>query len=101
MNLVLTTVPKKSQAQRLARQLVENKLAACVNIIRIEQSVYRWKGKVQASGEYLLLIKTVRPYRAVEHFILENHPYELPEILHFRIRVGYRPYLSWLLGATR
>ena len=101
MILVLTTVSKKPDAQKLAKGLIKSKFAACVNILKIEQSVYRWKGALKAEGEYLLLIKTGRPYRSVEQFILKNHPYELPEILQFRIRAGHRSYLNWILAQSR
>ena len=96
MIIILTTVSKKPDAQNLAKKLVEKKLAACVNIIKIESSVYRWKGKVSSSGEYLLFIKTSRRYAEVERFIRKNHPYELPEIIYFKIDGGLKEYLKWV-----
>lgn len=96
MRIVFTTVPKKSDAEKLARALVERKLAACVNILPIEKSVYRWKGKIQGAGEFLLLIKTAKPYEKLEKFIRKNHPYGLPEIVALPVVKGYAKYLKWI-----
>ena len=96
MDVILTTVSKKSDAEKLAKALVAKKLAACVNIVRLGGSIYRWKGKVVKEKEFLLLIKTAKPYKKLERFIKKNHPYELPEIISFPITKGYKKYLDWL-----
>ena len=96
MIIILTTVAKKSDAEKLAKLLVEKKLAACVNIIKIEKSVYQWKGKINENGEHLLLIKTAKPYDKLERFIKRSHPYELPEIIMLPISKGYKKYLDWI-----
>lgn len=96
MIIILTTVAKKSDARKLAKLLVEKNLVACVNIIKIEKSIYQWKGKINESGEYLLLIKSAKPYGKLESFIRKNHPYEIPEIISFSITKGYKKYLNWV-----
>ena len=93
MIIVLTTVSKKSDAEKLAKALVAKKLAACVNIIATS-SIYRWKGKVVKEKEFLLLIKTAKPYEKVERFIKKHHSYGLPEIISFPIAKGYKKYLA-------
>lgn len=97
MILVLTTVGKKSNAAKIARSLVKKKLAACVNIIKIEKSVYRWKGKIVSEGEYLLLVKTTKMrYSRLETAIKVLHPYKLPEIIALPIKRGHDKYLDWV-----
>ncbi|OGI46694.1 MAG: hypothetical protein A2151_06070 [Candidatus Muproteobacteria bacterium RBG_16_65_34] len=95
--LVLTTCPSAAAARRIARALVEERLAACVNILPIQQSVYRWRGKVASARELLLLVKSrARAYGAIEKRILALHPYELPEIVAVPLADGYARYLSWI-----
>ncbi len=96
MIIILTTVSKKPDAQNLAKKLVEKKLAACINIIKIENSVFQWKGKSGNDKEFLLIIKTAAAYNEVERFIRKNHPYELPEIIYFKIDGGFSKYLKWV-----
>lgn len=97
MFVILTTVSKKSDAERLATLLIEEKLAGCVNIIKTD-SVYRWKNKIKKEPEFLLLIKTGKHYDRVERFIKKVHPYELPEIVALPLAKGYKRYLNWLTG---
>lgn len=95
--LVLTTCPDAKTARRLARALVSERLAACVNILPIEQSVYRWKGKIESARERLLVIKSERrAYAAIERRLRALHPYELPEIIAVPIVTGLGPYLAWI-----
>jgi len=76
---------------------VQQKLAACVNIVAGMQSIYHWQGKLEKSAEVLLLIKTRREvYPQMESFIVENHPYELPEIVAVPIMQGLPGYLGWI-----
>ena len=94
--LALTTVSGEPQARDLARQLVESRLAACVNQVRVA-STYSWKGAVEEVPEILLLIKTTRARQAdLQNALLEAHPYELPEFITLPITDGSEPYLKWL-----
>jgi periplasmic divalent cation tolerance protein len=100
--LVLTNVPERAAAERLADMLVERQLAACVNILAPCRSVYRWKGAVQHDEEHPLLIKTTADrYAALEQALRAAHPYELPEILAFRVEQGLPAYLDWVAAETR
>jgi len=98
--VVLTTTSSREEARRLAGSLVENRLAACVQLLPIE-SVYSWQGAVQSDDEILLLIKTRRElYAALEAFIKQLHSYEVPEIIQLPVEVGSDAYLSWIASVT-
>ena len=100
--LVLTNLPDRAAAERLADLLVERKLAACVNILAPCRSVYRWKGAVQRDEEHPMLIKTTAErYPALEQALREGHPYELPEIIAVPIERGLPAYLDWVDLETR
>ncbi len=95
--LVLCTCPEGETAQFLAGSLVEERLAACVNILPGMVSVYSWEGMMESSKEALLLIKTERrAYPRLESRLRELHPYELPEILAVDIERGLPDYLNWI-----
>lgn len=95
--LIVSTCPDTATAGRIAKVLLEQRLAACVNIIPGLTSVYRWQGKIESAQEYLLLIKTAtEQYPAVEACIVENHPYELPEVIAIAIDQGLPVYLQWI-----
>lgn len=95
--LVLSTCPDEQTAERLATTLVDEKLAACVNILGPLRSVYRWKGAVQKDDELLLIVKTnVDRYPQVERLIVQQHPYELPEVVQVPIGAGSADYLAWI-----
>ncbi|MBI5226944.1 divalent-cation tolerance protein CutA [Candidatus Micrarchaeota archaeon] len=96
MIIVLTTVAKKSNGESLAKLLIKNKLAACINIIKIENSIYKWKDKLVNSKEYLLVIKSTRPFKQIEKFIKKNHPYELAELMSFKVDGASKEYLKWM-----
>ena len=99
--LVLTNLPDRAAAERLADLLVGSKLAACVNILAPCRSVYRWKGGVQHDEEHPLLIKTTpERYGALEQALRESHPYELPEIIAVPIERGLPAYLEWVATET-
>lgn len=100
--VVLTTTSTRSQALRLAKGVIRQKLAACVNIIPRIDSWYWWKGKVTHSGETLLLIKT-RPacLDRLQKFLQLHHPYEVPEIVALPIERGLKSYLDWLVSSTQ
>ena len=100
--LVLTNLPDRAAAERLADALIDMQLAACVNILAPCRSVYRWKGAVQRDEEHPMLIKTTRSrYAALEQAIRERHPYELPEIIAVPIERGLPAYLDWVVAETR
>ncbi len=95
--VVLNTCETTEEAQKIARMLVTQKLAACVNIVTGVQSVYRWKGMVEEAGEILLVIKTSRDLlEAVRSAIESNHSYDLPEVVALPIVDGSARYLDWL-----
>ena len=99
--LVLTNLPDRAAAERLADTLVEKRLAACVNILAPCRSVYRWKEVVQHEEEHPMLIKsTVEAYPALEAAIRAGHPYELPEIIAVPIERGLPAYLDWIAAET-
>ena len=103
MLVVLTTTPDIWEAESLAEKLVSEKLAACVQVMPQMTSFYFWEGEVQKEGEHLLLIKTIREnYDALERFILDNHSYEVPEIVAVDAERISGSYLAWMreyLGA--
>lgn len=95
--LVLCTCPDQAAAQNIAGHLVDDRLAACVNILPGLTSVYRWQGTRETAEEHLLLIKTTQAgYRRVEASIMTHHPYELPEIIAVPINLGLPNYLGWI-----
>lgn len=99
--IVLTNCPDDAVADRIARALVENGLAACVNRLAPVASIYRWRGAVERAAETPLLVKTTRArYTEVEQAIRALHPYEVPEIVALEIEAGFAPYLRWLAEAT-
>ena len=97
---VFTTTGSRKDAEKIAEELVENKLAACVQIFPVS-SIYRWKGRIDRSREYLCIIKSKRGlYKKIEETIKEIHPYEVPEIISFPISSGSKDYLEWLAEET-
>jgi periplasmic divalent cation tolerance protein len=99
--IVLTNLPDRATAIRLANALVEQKLAACVNVLAECASVYRWNGAVKNAAEVPVLIKTrAGRYAEVEAAIRSLHPYELPEIIAVPVVRGSEEYLQWVAGET-
>ena len=97
--IVLTTVGASFDVEPLALQLVENRLAACVNVIPQIYSLYRWRGKVEKDSEQLLLIKTAdERIDALRATLLAMHPYDVPEFVVISIDDLSDPYRAWLLG---
>ena len=95
-SIVLSTCGNVKEARKIGRDLVKNRLAACVNIVPVT-SYYRWRGKLTMAHEYLLIIKTrSQVFRKLKQRILALHSYELPEIVSLRIDNGYKPYLAWI-----
>lgn len=99
--LVLTTLPADGDADALARTLVDERLAACVNLLPPMTSMYRWEGKVERSLERQLIIKTTSAsVDLLKTRLAELHPYDVPEILVIQIVDGAEAYLRWLEGAV-
>jgi len=100
--LVMTNMPTRESAEKLAGLLIEARLAACVNILSPCRSVYRWKGALQNEEEIPLLIKTADDrFAALAAAIAAHHPYELPEIVAVPLSGGLPAYLQWVQGETR
>jgi periplasmic divalent cation tolerance protein len=100
--LVLTNLPDRAAAERLAERLVVERVAACVNVLAPCRSVYRWQGAIERAEEHPLLIKTTAErYDALEQAIRAAHPYELPEVIAVPIERGLAPYLDWVKSETR
>ena len=100
--LVFCTCPDTASAQALARLLLEQRLAACVNLLPPMQSMYRWQGRIEQAEEVQLLIKTCAGrIEALSAAIVEHHPYELPEILALTPSDGLPAYLDWIGDQTR
>jgi len=100
-DIILTTTGSKEETDRLAEMLVSRQLAACVQVINIG-STYMWQGKMTQEAEFLLLIKTASHlYSEVEKIIVENHSYEIPEIIQIPIVQGLPAYLAWIDENTK
>ncbi len=99
--LVLNTCPDKKSAERIAKSLVKGRLAACVSVIPLEKSFYWWKGKLDVTSEWLLLVKTrATLYAKVESHIKRSHPHKVPEIVGLKIAKGSKDYFFWLQQNT-
>ena len=99
--IILVTCGGEKQARRIAESLVEEKLAACVNIVPRVDSVFAWKGKVNRQRETLLLIKTrISLFSKLSHQVKKLHSYEIPEIIALPVLAGERKYLNWLQSET-
>jgi periplasmic divalent cation tolerance protein len=99
--LVLTNLPDRAAAERIADSLVTQGVAACVNVLAECASVYRWQGKVEHASEVTLLIKTSRAaYPQLESALRKLHPYELPEIIALPVSAGLPEYLNWVAQET-
>ncbi len=95
--IVLTNCPDSETAATLAHALIDQGLAACVNVLPAGQSIYHWQGQTETASEHLLLIKShARHYQAIEQRIRDLHPYELPAIVAVPIVNGLSQYLSWI-----
>lgn len=100
--LCLSTCPDPDTARRIARALVEARLAACVNTVPGLESTYRWEGRVVQENECLLLIKTtVAQLDALRQQLLSLHPYSVPEFIVLDVTGGLPDYLDWLARETR
>ena len=98
--IIVSTFPNKTVTKKVANQLVKKKLAACVNITKID-SVYSWKGKIQNDSEYLAFFKTTKKnHKILKNEIKKLHPYDVPEIAEINVNSMNKPYLDWLIDST-
>jgi periplasmic divalent cation tolerance protein len=97
MIIGMTTVSSEEEANKISRTLVHEGLAACVNVLGKMKSFYKWRGKIEESIEYLLIIKTTENRKEkLLNRIKQLHSYELPEIIFLEVKDGYEEYLSWV-----
>ena len=95
--VVLVTAPNADKAAEIARAVVEERLAACGNIVPGLRSIYRWQGKVCDDPEVLLILKTeARLFEPLRARVVALHPYEVPEVLRLDVAAGHAPYLEWI-----
>ena len=100
--LILTNLPDRASAERVAEALVIQRVAACVNVLAECASIYRWEGKLEHASEVPLLIKTTRAaYPKLEDALRKLHPYELPEIIALPVDTGLPEYLNWVVQETQ
>jgi len=100
--IVLVTVPSQKEGERIGRMLVESRLAACVNLIPHLLSIYRWEGKIQEEGEFLLMIKTTADrFAELREKVKRIHSYEVPEVLALPVLDGNTDYMEWVYRETR
>ncbi len=99
--VVLVTAPDQAAAELISRGLLEKKLAACVNIVPGLISLYRWEDSVEKDQEVLLIIKTrLSLFKDLKEQVLQDHPYQNPEVIALPIRMGADPYLKWIETET-
>jgi periplasmic divalent cation tolerance protein len=100
--LILVTAPNIKVARQLAKIALTNRAAACANLIPRIESHYWWKNKLETANETLILFKTpASKLEALEKLILQNHPYDTPEIISLTLTAGNRRYLAWLTNETK
>lgn len=100
--VVLVTTPTPERAAEIARALVDERLAACGNVVSALRSIYRWEGRVQDEAEALLVLKTTRDrFEALRDRVLALHPYQVPEVVALPVEGGSAAYLAWIAGETR
>ena len=100
--VVLTTLPADFDAHAFGRTLVEERLAACVNLVGVMESVYRWEGRIETETERQIIIKTSRDrLAALWDRVRETHPYEVPEFVVLQIVDGNEAYLRWIGESTK
>lgn len=100
--VVLVTCGSRVEARKIARAVVEKRLAACVNVVTAPvEAVYRWKWKVESAREFLLIMKTTpRRFEGLKTEILRLHSYDVPEIIALPVKAGSKPYLRWVKGSV-
>ena len=101
VRVVLVTCPHVEAAATLARTLVEERLAACGNVLPGLRSIYRWEGEVLDESEVLLVLKTTTArFPALRERVLALHPYQVPEVISLAVEAGHAPYLEWVAGGV-
>ncbi len=99
--VVLVTTPTPERAAEIARALVDERLAACGNVVPGLRSIYRWEGTIEDEPEALLVLKTTRArFDALRERVLALHPYAVPEVLGLAVEAGSAPYLAWIAAET-
>ncbi|MDP1852957.1 MAG: divalent-cation tolerance protein CutA [Candidatus Omnitrophota bacterium] len=99
--VVLVTARDKTEAELIARHLVERKLCACVNIVAPVNSLFRWDNKLDSSEEAMLIIKTRKAlFKKLEEAVKSVHSYEVPEIIALPVVLGSKKYLDWVKTST-
>lgn len=99
VRVAISTAPDAETAGRIAQTLVEERLAACVNVVTGIRSIYRWQGRIEDEGEVLLVIKTCADrVAALAERLPALHPYDVPELLALPVEAGFEPYLRWVTG---
>ncbi len=100
--LILCTCPDQKSAETIAKQLVSQRLVACVNIMPSLTSIYQWQGEIETAQEHLLIIKSQqKQFTAIETAIKAIHPYQVPEIIAVAIEQGSAEYLNWIDSCLR
>lgn len=100
LTVIISTYPNKKSITKIANELVQNKIVACVNITKIS-SVYSWQGKIENTSEYLALFKTTQKNKKyLKEKIKSTHPYKVPEIAEINITSINKSYLNWILEST-
>jgi periplasmic divalent cation tolerance protein len=101
ISIVFVTAPSQEEAARIAHTLVEERLAACANIVDSIRSIYRWKDKIFDEQEFLIILKTrTSKYESIQMRVKELHSYEVPEIVSFPVARGLPRYLNWVREET-
>lgn len=99
--IVFVMAADEDESARIAQALVQEKLAACVNVVGPVQSTYRWRGAIETAREYMLVIKAaMRDFAKLERRVRELHSYEVPEIIAIPLAAGSKPYVAWLAEST-
>jgi periplasmic divalent cation tolerance protein len=99
--VIISTYPDKKSVLKIANVVVKKQLAACVNFTKIH-SIYTWQGKLEKTQEFLALFKTTNKTKApLKKMIQKLHPYQVPEIIEFKVNSINKSYLEWLIGSTR
>jgi len=100
--VVSCTFPDRETAERISRRAVENRLAACATLLADAKSIYRWEGRIETARETAVIFKTTQDrLAALQAFLLEEHPYEVPEVVAWQISDGAPAYLAWVEQSTR
>lgn len=100
--VILCAFPNADEAEKIARELLDQKLIACAHLPQPGRSLYRWKGKIEDASEIYALFKTTKAhYKSVEAAILKSHSYDVPAIMAFPAEAGYGAFLSWIADETQ